>query len=56
MCILRNAGMGNLALAWVLTNPDVSTAIFGASSVDQVKDNLKALEVKELQRVHFFYI
>jgi aryl-alcohol dehydrogenase-like predicted oxidoreductase len=46
--------MGNLALAWVLTNPDVSTAIFGASSVDQVKDNLKALEVKELQRVHFF--
>ena len=39
--------MGQLALAWVLANDDVSTAIFGASTVAQVHENLKALEVRE---------
>lgn len=39
--------MANLALAWVISNPDVSTAIFGASSVEQVYDNLKAIEVRD---------
>lgn len=28
---------GSTALAWVISNPDVSTAIFGASSVAQVR-------------------
>ena len=32
-----------LALAWAIKNPDVSTAIFGASRVEQVDDNLKAV-------------
>jgi voltage-dependent potassium channel beta subunit len=37
--------MAQLALAWVLKNPNVSTAITGASKVDQVHDNMKALDV-----------
>jgi predicted aldo/keto reductase-like oxidoreductase len=39
--------LANLSLAWVISNPDVSTAIFGASSVQQVHDNLKAIEVRD---------
>ncbi|KAF9457265.1 NADP-dependent oxidoreductase domain-containing protein [Collybia nuda] len=34
-----------LALAWVAKNPNTSTVILGASSPEQVTDNLKALEV-----------
>ena len=34
-----------LALAWCLKNPHVSTVITGASKVEQVKENMKALEV-----------
>lgn len=34
-----------LALAWCLKNPHVSTVITGASRVDQVHQNMKALEV-----------
>ena len=34
-----------LALAWCLKNPNVSTVITGASRVSQVHENMKALEV-----------
>jgi aryl-alcohol dehydrogenase-like predicted oxidoreductase len=34
-----------LALAWVLKNPNVSSAIIGASKVDHVHGNLKALDI-----------
>ncbi|KAF8971880.1 voltage-gated potassium channel beta-2 subunit [Flammula alnicola] len=34
-----------LALAWIAKNPNTSTVILGASSPQQVLDNLKALEV-----------
>lgn len=34
-----------LALAWVLANPNVSSAITGASSSAQVTENIKAIEV-----------
>jgi voltage-dependent potassium channel beta subunit len=34
-----------LALAWCLTNPDVSTVITGASKPHQVKENMQALDV-----------
>ncbi|MCJ7716736.1 MAG: aldo/keto reductase [Anaerolineales bacterium] len=36
-----------LALAWCLLNPNVSTVITGASKPDQVRDNMKAIEVVE---------
>ena len=39
--------MGQLALAWCLKNPDVSTVITGATSVAQVEENLVAVEVVE---------
>jgi aryl-alcohol dehydrogenase-like predicted oxidoreductase len=34
--------MGQLALAWVLSNPNVSAAIAGASRPEQIEDNAKA--------------
>jgi len=37
--------MGTLALAWVLKNPNVSSAINGASSPAQVYENVRALAV-----------
>lgn len=38
--------MGQLAIAWVLNNPNVSAAIIGASRPEQVRDNVKASGVK----------
>jgi len=37
--------MSRLAIAWCLKNPHVSTVILGASRVEQVHDNLHALEL-----------
>ena len=37
--------MAQLALAWCLKNPDVSTVITGASRVEQVHENLQSLEL-----------
>ncbi|APT75205.1 alcohol dehydrogenase [Marinitoga sp. 1137] len=42
-----DATMAQLALAWLLKNKNVSTVITGASKVEQVRDNMKAVEVKE---------
>ena len=39
------ATMSQLAIAWCLRNPRVSTVILGASRVSQVHENLKALDV-----------
>ncbi|GIX21345.1 MAG: NADP-dependent aryl-alcohol dehydrogenase [Gammaproteobacteria bacterium] len=35
----------HLALAWCLCNPNVSTVILGASRLEQLSDNLRALDV-----------
>lgn len=40
--------MAKLSLAWCLKNPNVSTVILGASKVEQLKENLTALEVVPL--------
>jgi voltage-dependent potassium channel beta subunit len=40
-----NCTLSQLALAWCLKNPFVSTVITGASRVEQVHENLKAAEV-----------
>ncbi len=44
--LARDAGLAvhHLALLWCLQNPHVSTVILGASRIDQLKDNLEALE------------
>ena len=39
--------MAQLAIAWCLTNEDVSTVITGASRPEQVTENMEALEVAE---------
>ncbi|MFM7860830.1 MAG: aldo/keto reductase family protein [Candidatus Nanopelagicaceae bacterium] len=46
--IAESAGltMGQLAIAWVLQNPNVSSAIIGATKPSQIKDNVKASGIK----------
>lgn len=46
--IAEQAGlnMAQLAIAWVLQNPNVSSAIIGASRPEQVHDNVKAAGVR----------
>ena len=46
--IAKEAGltMSQLAIAWVLNNPNVSAAIMGATKPSQVKENAKASGVK----------
>jgi voltage-dependent potassium channel beta subunit len=39
--------MAQLAIAWCLVNPNVSTVITGASRVEQVRENMQAMEVFE---------
>jgi voltage-dependent potassium channel beta subunit len=40
--------MAQLAIAWCVRNPDVSTVILGASKADQLRSNLAALDVLPL--------
>ncbi len=42
----RKRPMGQIALAWILSRPSISSVITGATSVQQVKDNLAAGELK----------
>jgi aryl-alcohol dehydrogenase-like predicted oxidoreductase len=46
--VAQEAGlsMAQLAVAWVLQNPNVSSAIVGATKPEQVRDNVKAAGVK----------
>ena len=39
--------MSQLALAWCLMNPNVSTVITGASRPEQVVENMKAIDVED---------
>ena len=39
------ATLAQLALAWTLKNPNVSTVITGASRTEQVRENMKALDI-----------
>ena len=34
-----------MAIAWTIANPHVTTAILGASKAEQLKENLKAMDV-----------
>jgi aryl-alcohol dehydrogenase-like predicted oxidoreductase len=42
----RHCAVSSVALAWLLAKPEVSTIIVGARTVEQLDDNVKALEVK----------
>jgi voltage-dependent potassium channel beta subunit len=37
--------MATMAIAWCISNPDVTTAILGATREEQLTENLKALEI-----------
>ncbi len=39
--------LAQMSIAWLLKNPNVSSVITGASRVEQVRENLKAMEVVE---------
>ena len=45
-CDKRGLEPAAVALAWVLRNPVVSSAIIGATSIAQLEQNVRALEVK----------
>jgi len=40
-----NCSLAQLAIAWVIANPDCSSTILGASRVSQLEENIKAVEV-----------
>jgi aryl-alcohol dehydrogenase-like predicted oxidoreductase len=40
-----NCSLAQLALAWIIANPDCSTTILGASRVSQLEENVKAVEI-----------
>lgn len=44
----KGFSLAQLALAWVIRNPEVSTCILGASRPSQLVDNLKALDLLEM--------
>ena len=43
-----NTPMSTLAVAWCIRNPNVTTAILGATREEQLRENLKALDVLPL--------
>jgi L-glyceraldehyde 3-phosphate reductase len=55
----RNQSLAQMALAWLLKDPRVTSVLIGASSVEQLDDNLKMLnnsifsdnELKKIEEV-----
>lgn len=51
----KNVSVAQLALAWLLHQPAVTTVIIGAKKTDQLEDNLKAIDIRftqdELQKL-----
>lgn len=41
----KNVSVAQLALAWLLHQPVVTTVIIGAKKIDQLEDNLKAIDI-----------
>ena len=37
--------LSQMSIAWCLKNPNVSTVILGASKIEQLKENMKSLDV-----------
>lgn len=47
----EGVSMADLAIAWILAQPGISTTIIGGRKPDQLKDNLKALDFKIEQSI-----
>ena len=51
ICKQLNCTLAQLAIAWVIVDPDVSTCILGATKLVQLEENIKALNVyKQLNK------
>jgi aryl-alcohol dehydrogenase-like predicted oxidoreductase len=46
MAKAKGASIAQLALAWLLHQPVVSTVIIGAKKIDQLEDNLKSVDIQ----------
>jgi len=42
-----DVSMSQLAIAWCMKNPTVSTVITGATRISQLKENLESVNIKE---------
>ena len=52
-----NCTLGQLAIAWVIANPDVSCCLIGATKGSQIEENAKAIEIyKKLDKDLFIEI
>ncbi|MCA1659936.1 MAG: aldo/keto reductase, partial [Verrucomicrobiaceae bacterium] len=40
----RGQSLPQMAIAWVLRNPDMTSALIGASEIEQIEENANALE------------
>ncbi|MEI8051789.1 MAG: aldo/keto reductase, partial [Actinomycetes bacterium] len=45
LCAEAGYSPAGVALAWVLRNPNVSSAIVGATRPEQIRENVKALDI-----------
>jgi voltage-dependent potassium channel beta subunit len=45
ICKKLNCTLAQLAIAWVIVNPDVSTSIMGATKISQLEEDIKALSL-----------
>jgi len=43
IAITRNQSLAQMAISWVLRNPIITSALIGASSINQIQENVKAL-------------
>jgi len=51
ICKQLNCTLAQLAIAWVIVDPDVSTCILGATKLVQLEENIKALKIyKQLNK------
>jgi L-glyceraldehyde 3-phosphate reductase len=50
IAIERGQTLAQLAISWVLRQPEMTSALVGASSVAQLEDSLHALEAAPLSR------
>ena len=48
MALKRGQSLAQLALVWILRNPQITSVLIGTSSVKQLQDNLSSLENKQL--------
>ena len=43
-----NCSLTQLAIAWIIANPDCSTTLLGASKPNQLEENIKAVEIYKI--------